>query len=191
MAFWPRRSDWVILLSRISCCAVCRNGAETNTECYRRPPLNALLHSFTECRALFSWGRLGTLTFWPRQGKARLALRVPTLQVTIDWVITGSNSELVLWENPSWYHFYWAIWMNYVDWSPICPLDWIGFYDNLENNLFQNWSSKYSRMHGSFFSSFPSCQHPWVCLWMFRHYCSVRRGCVCMKDVYMGEIMVC
>ena len=81
------------------------------------------------------------------RGKARLALRVPTLQVTIDWVITGSNSELVLWENPSWYHFYWAIWMNYVDWSPICPLDWIGFYDNLENNLFQNWSSKYSRMH--------------------------------------------
>ena len=150
MAFWPRRSDWVILLSRISCCVVCSNGAETDTECYRRSPLNALLHSFTECRALFSRGRLGTLTFWPRLGKSRLALRVPTLQVTIDWVITGSNSELVLWENPSWYHFYWAIWMNYVDWNPICPLDWIGFYDNLENNLFQNWSSKYSRMYGSF-----------------------------------------
>ena len=80
------------------------------------------------------------------RGKARLALRVPTLQVTIDWVITGSNSELVLWENPSWYHFYWAIWMNYVDWNPICLLDWIGFYDNLENNLVQNWSSKYSRI---------------------------------------------
>ena len=70
MAFWPRRSDWVILLSRISCCVVCSNGAETDTECYRRSPLNALLHSFTECRALFSRGRLGTLTFWPRLGKA-------------------------------------------------------------------------------------------------------------------------
>ena len=130
------------------------------------------------------------------RGKARLALRVPTLQVTIDWVITGSNSELVLWENPSWYHFYWAIWMNYVDWNPICPLDWIGFYDNLENNLFQNWSSKYSRMHGSFcsfcrehiFSSFSSSQLPRVCLWMFCH-CSVRRRCVCMRDVCMGEII--
>ena len=70
MAFWPRRSDWVILLSRISCCVVCSYGAETDTECYRRSPLNALLHSFTECRALFSRGRLGTLTFWPRLGKA-------------------------------------------------------------------------------------------------------------------------